>query len=129
MAQVLSGGNLILWLYIFVRRRSFCACDRVFIFGFLAQWQSDRLLTDIYKFDSFKTRYSPTMGKFRTKGMFNIVLISKEEKNYLVSKGIRFGTNGISHTVPKSKARTYYLCENPHNMRLLNEYRKRILAK
>lgn len=63
------------------------------------------------------------------KGMFIIVLISKEEKEYLVSKGVRFGTNGISHTVPKSKARTYYLCESPRNMKLLNAYRKQMIAK
>lgn len=54
-----------------------------------------------------------------------LVRISKDEKNYLVNHGVRFGTNGISHTCScHSKRRTYYLCESSYNMKLLKKYRE-----
>ena len=50
---------------------------------------------------------------------------------YLVSKGLKFGTNseGDLHRTFSNK-KTYYLTENRYVMRLLNEYRKsRIVEK
>lgn len=58
-----------------------------------------------------------------------IVLITKAEKDYLVSHGVRMGSGGVSHTIPKGKARTYYLCESFYNMKKLEEYRKNKIAK
>lgn len=59
--------------------------------------------------------------------MFKIILITKGEKEYLVSKGVKFGYGGISHTVGNHK--TYYLCESGRNKNLLKEYRKKVIAK
>lgn len=63
------------------------------------------------------------------KGMFIIVLITKAEKEYLVAHGVHEGSGGVSHTIPKGKARTYYLCESFYNMKKLEEYRKNKIAK
>ena len=73
--------------------------------------------------------HSPTVEKFITKGMFIIVLISRSEKDYLIAHGVREGSNGISHTIPKGKKRTYYLCESNYNMRKLEEYRAKTIVK
>lgn len=35
------------------------------------------------------------------------------------------GSGGISHTISKSKKRTYYLCESEWNIKKLNKYRKK----
>lgn len=51
------------------------------------------------------------------------------EVKYLVSKGIQYGENGISHTTSKHSGISYYLCQNQHNMEILNEYRKNIVSK
>ena len=60
-----------------------------------------------------------------------IVKISKKEMEYLVSKGLKFGTNSegdLHKTI--SNVKTYYLTESKYAMRLLNEYRKsRIVAE
>lgn len=39
------------------------------------------------------------------------------------------GSGGISHTISKSKKRTYYLCESEWNMKKLNKYRKDKIVK
>jgi len=63
------------------------------------------------------------------KAVTRIVLITKNEMEYLTKvKGVPFRENGVSHTY--GHHRTYYLCENKKNMKLLNEYRKsRIVEK
>ena len=50
-----------------------------------------------------------------------------DEVNYLISKGIDYGYEGISHTTSKHSGITYYLTENKYNMKILNEYRKNII--
>jgi len=59
---------------------------------------------------------------------FIIVKISRQEVKYLLSKGLKFGTNGIDGAIHASfsKRRTYYLTENPANLKLLNGYKKRV---
>lgn len=49
--------------------------------------------------------------------------ISKSEVRYLVSKGVPFGTNGISHSV--GSYRKYYLAETHKNIELVNAYRQK----
>ena len=39
------------------------------------------------------------------------------------------GSGGISHTISKSKKRTYYLCESEWNIEKLNKYRKHKIVK
>ena len=63
------------------------------------------------------------------KECFIIVLISRTEKDYLVAHGVREGNNGISHTIPTGKQRTYYLCESEYNMNKLREYRAKTIVK
>ena len=60
--------------------------------------------------------------------MFIIVLITKAEKDYLVAHGVKFGYAGISHTDSRHR-RTYYMCENDDNKKLLSEYRKERIVK
>ena len=60
---------------------------------------------------------------------FIIKLNNIDEVNYLISKGIRYGYEGISHTTSRHSKFTYYLAEKPRNMKILNEYRKNIIAK
>lgn len=62
------------------------------------------------------------------KGMLVIVLISKEEKDYLLSKGVKWGYGGISHTDSRHR-RKYYLAESEFNMPLLKNYRKNCIVK
>ena len=52
-----------------------------------------------------------------------------DEVNYLISKGIRYGYEGISHTTSRHSGTTYYLAESRYNMKILNEYRRSIIAK
>ena len=55
-----------------------------------------------------------------------IIKIDKNEKDFLESKNIPFGENGISHTVARGKKITYYLCESVRNKQLHKEYQKMI---
>ena len=66
---------------------------------------------------------------YKRKECITIVLISKDDKNYLVAHGVREGSNGISHTIAKGRKRTYYLCESEWNMKKLNKYRKNKIVK
>ena len=66
---------------------------------------------------------------YKRKGVITIVLITKAEKDYLVAHGVRMGSGGISHTISKSKKRTYYLCESEWNIEKLNKYRKNKIVK
>lgn len=67
------------------------------------------------------------LGNIITKAVTKIVLITKNEMEYLTKvKGIPFGYEGISHTYGHN--RTYYLCEK--YKKLLENYRKsRIVEK
>lgn len=62
------------------------------------------------------------------KGMLVILLISKEEKDYLLSKDVKWGYGGISHTDSRHR-RKYYLAESEDNMHLLKNYRKNCIVK
>ena len=52
----------------------------------------------------------------------NIVLITKQEKEYLVKHGVPYAEGGVSHSESCHKRKKFYLCETPHNMRLLENY-------
>ena len=57
-----------------------------------------------------------------------IIPITKQERDYLVKNGVRYGENGISKT--KGHYKNYYLCTSRNNMILLNQYsRKNIVTK
>ncbi len=43
---------------------------------------------------------------------------------YLTSKGVKFGENGMTHTTARHR-RTHYVTESKKCMDLLNEYRNR----
>lgn len=58
----------------------------------------------------------------------NIVLITKQEKEYLVKHGVPYAEGGVSHSESCHKRKKFYLCENSHNMRLLENYRKKIIS-
>lgn len=59
----------------------------------------------------------------------NIILkITKTEMEYLTSKGVPMGYNGISHTVARGR-RTYYMTESKRNLRLLEKYRESRIVK
>lgn len=58
----------------------------------------------------------------------NIVLITKQEKEYLVKHGVPYAEGGVSHSESCHKRKKFYLCETPHNMRLLENYRKKIIS-
>lgn len=47
---------------------------------------------------------------------------------YLTSKGVPFGYDGISHTIARGR-RTYYLCESYSNMKKHRNYEKEIGIK
>ena len=66
---------------------------------------------------------------YKRKECITILLISRDEKDYLVAHGIREGRNGISHTIAKGRKRTYYLCESEWNMEKLNKYRETKIVK
>ena len=59
-------------------------------------------------------------SKNRKKGNL-LIRISKREKDYLVKNGVRFGENGIFHTIARHR-RTYYLTESKRNLKLLKKY-------
>ena len=66
------------------------------------------------------------MEKYKTKeGICIITLYNYKEVKYLLSKGVKFGENGISATRAKNRrAKTWYLTESRRNMSLLNNFRK-----
>lgn len=53
-----------------------------------------------------------------------MVKITKNERDYLVSCGIRFGENGISHT--NSNRKHYYATESRRILELLKQYRSKV---
>ena len=63
--------------------------------------------------------------QFSAKGIVILKLYNYNEVKYLVSKGVKFGENGISATRAKNRrAKTWYLTESRRNMSLLNNFRK-----
>lgn len=56
-----------------------------------------------------------------------MVKISKKERDYLVSKGVVCGTNGISKTYNHNTH--WFLAETKTNMALLNNYRTSRIVK
>lgn len=56
-----------------------------------------------------------------------LVKISKSEMEYLQKSGVKFGSDGISHTTARHR-RTYYLTESARNMSLLDAYREAVCA-
>lgn len=50
-----------------------------------------------------------------------MIKINKKERDWLISKGVRCGTNGISRTYNHSKH--WFLCESVDNMKLINSFR------
>ena len=62
----------------------------------------------------------------KRKVCINIVLITKQEKEYLVKHGVPYAEGGVSHSESCHKRKKFYLCETPHNMRLLENYRKKL---
>lgn len=47
---------------------------------------------------------------------------------YLTHNGVRFGENGIIHTVARHR-RTYYMTESVRCLQLLEDYRSKIKVK
>ena len=61
--------------------------------------------------------------------MVNIILpISKNEMEFLVKNGVRFGEDGISHTTSRHR-RNYFLCMSRKNMELHRKYENMIYHK
>lgn len=61
------------------------------------------------------------MGNLKRKKAIIILKINKSEMEYLKSKGIGFGENGMSKT--HSSGKGYYATESKYIMSLLNEFR------
>jgi hypothetical protein len=55
-----------------------------------------------------------------------ILLINKKETEFLETKGVHFGENGISSTGKVNGRHKYYLCESSKNMGFHHEYEKLI---
>ena len=68
------------------------------------------------------------MGNKERKVCINIINITKSEMEYLTSRGVPFGYEGISHTIARGR-RTYYLCESYSNMKKHKQYEKSIGIK
>ena len=51
-----------------------------------------------------------------------------KEVEYLLSKGVRYGENGIKHTTSRHTGKKYYLCESGRNLKILNEYREKLIG-
>lgn len=62
-------------------------------------------------------------------GICIVTLYNYKEVKYLLSKGVKFGENGISATSSRHSGNTYRLCESKYNLKLLNQYRKSIVVK
>ena len=64
----------------------------------------------------------PFPENLRRKKVLTILKITKHERNYLVSNGLRPGPDGdIHHTVARHR-RTYYMTESAQAMRLHEKY-------
>lgn len=66
---------------------------------------------------------------FRKKVILIVRLNNYKEVQYLVSKGVKYGYEGLSVTHSRHSGKTWYMCCSRNNMRLLNEYRRNIKIK
>ena len=75
--------------------------------------------------------YLPFSEEIRKESEWKLIvkLNNIDEVNYLINKGIKYGYEGISHTTSRHSGTTYYLTESRYNMKILNEYRRSIIAK
>ena len=70
------------------------------------------------------------MGNIIWKKWIKIVILKNyKEVEYLLSKGVNWGEDGIETTHSRHSGKTYRLCESKRNLYLLEEYRKNIIAK
>lgn len=46
-----------------------------------------------------------------------------------MSKGVKYGENGISCTHSRHSGKTWFLCASKRNIQLINNYRKSIIVK
>ena len=61
--------------------------------------------------------------------MVNIILpISKNEMEFLVKNGVKFGEDGISHTTSRHR-KNYFLCMSRKNAELHQKYEDMIYHK
>lgn len=51
------------------------------------------------------------------------------EVEYLLSKGVKMGENGISSTKGRHGNKTYYLTESKRNLSLLRRYHEEVICK
>lgn len=61
----------------------------------------------------------------KMKGVKVILAITKQEKDKLLSMGVKYGENGIVHTTSKHSSKTYFVTENRKNMEKLNTIRSK----
>lgn len=67
-------------------------------------------------------------GNFYKKDVKHIIPISKKERDYLVSQGVRPGEyGGISRTYSHKKH--YFMSNTCHNIKLLTDYRNSIIQE
>lgn len=57
-----------------------------------------------------------------------MVKISRNEMEYLVTKGVKYHEDGITSTKSKHSGRTWYLTETKDNMAMLKKYRDSIVV-
>lgn len=62
-------------------------------------------------------------------GICIINLYNYKEVEYLLSKGVKFGENGISATSSRHSGCSYRLCESKYNLNLLRKYRNSIIVE
>ena len=58
-----------------------------------------------------------------------IILKNYKEVEYLLSKGVNWGEDGIETTHSRHSGKTYRLCESKRNLELIKNYRNGIIAK
>lgn len=61
----------------------------------------------------------------KMKGVKVILTITKQEKDKLLSMGVKYGENGIVHTTSKHSGKTYFVTESRKNMEKLNTIRSK----
>ena len=59
------------------------------------------------------------------KGVKVILVITKQEKDKLLSMGVKYGENGIVHTTTKHSGKTYFVTESRKNKKKLDTIRNK----
>lgn len=102
----------------------------IFLLGCSSVGESSGLINRVCRgFKSYYPNYLSLLQiqrNLKRKVCINIVLITKQEKEYLVKHGVPYAEGGVSHSESCHKRKKFYLCENARNMRLLENYRKRL---